>query len=66
MTTHKTQGETLGLGIIDLGKNERSLGSTFVQLSRFKRLTDFLILPFPFSRLTKIALSDSLKPRIEE
>ena len=38
MTTHKTQGETLDLGIIDLGKNERSFGSTFVQLSRFKKV----------------------------
>ena len=31
-----------------------------------KRLTDFLIQPFPLSRLTKIGLSDLLKPRIEE
>jgi hypothetical protein len=66
MTTHKTQGETLNLGVIDLGKNERSLGSTFVQLSRFKKITDFLIKPFPFSRLTKISLSTLLMPRMTE
>jgi len=52
LTTHKVQGDTLELGFIDLGKTERNLGSTFVQLSRFKKLTQFLIKPFPFDRLT--------------
>lgn len=66
MTSHKTQGETLSQGIIDLGKSERSLGSTFVQFSRFKNIKDFLVIPFPFSRLTKIGLSKSLAPRILE
>lgn len=66
ITTHKTQGDTLDKGIVNLGKTEKNLGSTFVQLSRFKKLGDFLIAPFPFSRLQKIALSKSLGPRIEE
>ncbi len=48
LTTHKTQGETLHKGIVDIGKNEKNLGSTIVRLSRFKKLTDFLIRPFPF------------------
>ena len=53
-------------GVIDLGKTERNLGSKFVQLSRFKKIKDFLVMPFPYSRLTKIALSVSLPPRIAE
>jgi hypothetical protein len=66
LTTHKTQGETLHKGIVDIGKNEKNLGSTFVQLSRFKKLTDFLIRPFPFSRLQKIGDSKCLAPRMKE
>jgi hypothetical protein len=66
LTSHKTQGETLTKGIIDLGNNEKNLGTTFVQLSRFRSIDDFLIKPFPFDRLTKIALSKSLAPRIKE
>ena len=66
MTSHKTQGETLHKGIVDIGKNEKNLGSTFVQLSRFKKLTDFLIRPFPFSRLQKIGDSKCLAPRMKE
>ena len=33
----------LDKGVIDLGKTERNLGSTFVQLSRFKKIKDFLV-----------------------
>jgi len=47
-------------GIINVGKSERNLGSTFVQFSRFKKITDFVIAPFPYSRLTKIGLSPIL------
>ena len=53
-------------GIVDLGKSERHLGSTFVQLSRFKKLTDFLIKPFPYSRLQMIAKSEALLSRTKE
>ncbi len=66
LTTHKTQGETLDKGVIDLGKNERSLGSIFVQFSRFKKLTDFIVKPFSFERLSKIGASKSLPTRLEE
>ena len=52
--------------VIDLGKTERNLWSTFVQLSRFKKINDFIVMPFPYSRLTKIALSVSLTPRKAE
>ena len=66
ITTHKVQGETLAAGVICLGKSERSLGQTFVQISRFKKLTDFLVQPFPFDRLQKIATSELLPKRILE
>ena len=59
ITNHKTQGETLEKGIIHLGKNEKNLGTSFVQFSRFKKLTDFLVEPFSYDRLTIIANSES-------
>ena len=46
LTIHKSQGQTLDKVVIDLGKNERSLGLTFVALSRGKNVNDFLIQPF--------------------
>ena len=54
MTTHKSQGQTLGKVIIDLvmppGPNE--VVSVYVPLSRVKRLEDLLIVrPFEFSTL---------------
>ncbi len=66
ITTHKVQGDTLEEGVIALGKTERSLGQTFVQLSRFKRIDQFICQPFPFDRLTKIANSSCLPGRLEE
>ena len=33
-TIHKSQGQTLDKEVIDLGKSEKSLGLTFVALSR--------------------------------
>jgi hypothetical protein len=66
LTTHKTQGETMEKGVIDVGKNERSLGSTFVQFSRFKKFTDFIVKPFSFERISKIGSSKSLPTRLEE
>ena len=66
MTSHKTQGETLVKGIIHVGNFERHLGTTFVQFSRFKKYSDFIIEPFSFDRLTKIANHASLPPRLKE
>lgn len=65
-TIHKSQGSTLDSGVIDLGKKEQSLGLTFVALSRFKNINDFLIKPFPFQRIDSIKNHKSLKPRLEE
>jgi len=52
--------------VIDLGNNEKNLGTSFVQLSRFKNINDFLIQPLPFDRLTNIKNSIMLAPRIAE
>ena len=46
--------------------SEKSLVQTFVQISRFKKLKDFLVQPFPFDRLQKISKSESLPGRISE
>jgi hypothetical protein len=61
MTSHKTQGETLDKGIIHVGNFERHLGTKFVKFSRFKKYSDFVIEPFSFDRLTKIANYSTLK-----
>lgn len=66
LTIHKSQGQTLEKVVIDLGKNERSLGLAFVALSRVKTYKDFLIQPFSLERLTKIKNSASLAPRVKE
>ncbi len=66
LTKHKSQGQTLDKVVIDLGKNERSLGLAFVALSRVKNFKDFLIEPFTLDRLTKIKNSTSLVPRKKE
>ncbi len=66
LTIHKSQGQTLVKVVIDLGKNERSLGLAFVALSRVKKFNDFLIQPFTLDRLTKIKNSTSLAPRVKE
>lgn len=54
ITTHKSQGQTLGKIIIDLGMPPGSieLASVYVPLSRVKRLHDLLIIrPFEFATL---------------
>jgi ATP-dependent DNA helicase PIF1 len=66
LTIHKSQGQTLDKVVIDLGKNERSLGLAFVALSRVKKFNDFLIQPITLDRLTKIKNSTSLVPRVKE
>ena len=66
MTIHKSQGQTMNRVVIDLGKNEQSLGTTFVALSRVKNYKDFIIAPFSLERLQKISRSSNLKPRMEE
>jgi hypothetical protein len=49
-----------------LGTCEKSLGLTFVALSRLKKLQDLLLNPISYDRLSDISKSVSLKPRREE
>ena len=66
ITIHKSQGQTLEKVIIDLGKNEKTSGLSFVALSRVKSYKDFLIKPMALDRLSKIKTSDLLKKRKKE
>ena len=45
---------------------EKTLGFTFVALTRFKSISDFLIMPCTLERLQKLNTHPSLKPRLEE
>ena len=63
ITIHKSQGQTLSKVIIDLGDREIAAGCSFVALSR---LSDCLIHPMPFERLTKIGKLQGLKRRVLE
>jgi len=65
-TIHKSQGQTLDKVVINIGESEKSLGLTFVALSRVKNYKDFLIEPFSLDRLKNISKSISLKPRQDE
>ena len=67
ITVHKSQGATLESGVIDFTDSERSLGSSYVQLTRFKHINSFLVMPFPYSRITSsIKKSSCLKARTQE
>ena len=55
-TIHKSQGMTLDKAVVNIGKEENPIGSTYVGLSRVKRLQDLLLHPFDFQRLLKIVL----------
>ncbi|KAI3649617.1 hypothetical protein MP228_005249 [Amoeboaphelidium protococcarum] len=66
LTIHKSQGLTLEQVVLDLGEKEHSLGLALVGLSRTKKLTDLIVMPFPFSRLTEIKKQNSLSLRIDE
>ena len=43
ITIHKSQGLTLKKAWVDLGDSEKSLGMTYVALSRVKKLQDFVV-----------------------
>jgi len=67
ITVHKSQGQTMDIGVIDFTEKEQQLGSSYVQLTRFKHIDNILIKPFPYSRITtSIKNSSCLKPRQEE
>jgi ATP-dependent DNA helicase PIF1 len=66
LTIHKSQGQTMDKVVIDLGKCEKTLGMSYVALSRVKNFSDFLIEPFPLDRFLKIKQSSALNERTTE
>ncbi len=67
MTVHKSQGQTLDMGVIDFTDSEQALGSAYVQLTRFKHIKNFLIKPFSYARITScIKKSSNFIARQEE
>ena len=66
ITMHKSQGQTMGKVVVDLGKSESTAGLTFVCLSRAKRLVDLRIEPMPLERLSKIGDTPTFRLRLRE
>ena len=66
VTIHKSQGQTLQKAVIDIGKSELSPGSTFVGISRLRKLEDGLFQPMTFDRLKKIGQSKRFGERLKE
>lgn len=58
VTIHKIQGITAKKTIVDIGKNEKPSGLTYVALSRVRKLEDLLIEYFGLERLEKLKLPD--------
>jgi ATP-dependent exoDNAse (exonuclease V) alpha subunit len=56
-TFHKVQGRTLNDAYIDLGRKEYTPGMTLVALSRVRRLSDLLLVPFSCERFQKAGTS---------
>ena len=66
ITIHKSQGLTLELAWIDLGKSERVDGLPYVAISRVRNLSNCVIEPMSFERLQSIKKSTNFLYRIEE
>ena len=66
MTIHKSQGLTLTQSWVDLGKSERSIGLSYVALSRVRNLQSMIIEPMPFERLNCLKDKNLIIARLEE
>lgn len=66
VTIHKSQGLTLPKAVIDIGRSERSPGTSYVAVSRVKSLSSCVIEPMTFERLTSLKSSGHLQRRLEE
>ena len=66
MTIHKCQGLTLSKAWIDLGSSERTLGITYVALSRVEKIQDMVIEPVTLERLQAVKKLTNFKFRLEE
>ena len=63
MTIHKCQGLTLSKAWIDLGSSERTLGITYVALSRVKKIQDLVIESVTLERLQAVKKLTNFKFR---
>ena len=63
---HKSQGQTLGKAVIDLGPKEACTGLTFVCLSRATRLVDLMVEPISFDGIGNLGNSSTMKARLQD
>ena len=66
MIIHKSQGLTLTNAWIDMGKNEKTPGISYVAISRVKTLSSCIIESMTFDRLTSLKKSSGLQYRLQE
>jgi ATP-dependent exoDNAse (exonuclease V) alpha subunit len=66
ITIHKAQGLTLKNVWIDLGSSEKATGMTYVALSQAKKISDMIIEPMTFGRLSAVKKTSNFKYRILE
>ena len=66
ITIHKSQGLTLPKAWIDIGHTEKTAGISYVTISRVRTLSNCIIEPMTFERLTSLKRSINLKFRLEE
>ncbi|XP_020897308.2 uncharacterized protein LOC110236158 [Exaiptasia diaphana] len=66
LTIHKSQGLTLDKTWIDIGKRETSLGTSYVAISRTRKLSSLVIEPMTLERLLNINKSPNMKYRKAE
>ena len=63
ITIHKSQGLTLSRAVIDVGDNERCVGTTYVGCSRVRSVANLAFYKsFPFERMRR--LNDSLRLKV--
>ena len=65
-TIHKSQGMTLSKAWVDIGKSERTVGMSYVALSRVKTLSSLVVEPMCFERLEKIKSAATFQYRLQE
>ena len=63
---HKSQGLTLPKAWIDIGPSERSLGATYVAISRVQKLSSCVIVPMTFEKLAALKSSPKMLFRLKE
>ncbi|CAM9185542.1 unnamed protein product [Laminaria digitata] len=63
---YKSQGKTLAITVLDLGKREACTGLTFVCLSWAKRIVDLIAASMPFDRISRLGQSPVLIARLVE